>query len=112
MKRLMFVLMAVVAMAGVAMAVIPGTISQDIDATGYVAVRLPANEGCDAFVLWPVDGSDYYVASNADGSDGILHPEGMPVTDPTKHSGHPDGAILCYVKGTTSTTIVGRFAQK
>jgi hypothetical protein len=87
-----------------------GTISTSISTSGYVAVRLPANVGCNTFSLWTLDGATWYYATKSDGSDGILVTDGsvgFPLTIAESYSKSAAGTIICYAKGTTSTFLTG-----
>ena len=92
-------------------ALIEPTISSPITTAGYTAVRLPANMSCTSFSVWTEDGSAYYIASQSNGSDGILTPDEPIYNSDQKHGKSTAGTILFYAKGTTSTNIVGIFKK-
>jgi len=107
MKKTLVGTILILVLATTAIATIGTTISQAITSSGYVAVRLPVETGCEAFSLWTEDGSGFYIASKPNGSDGILLPDGMAFSLTQRFYSNANGAILCYAKGTTSTNIVG-----
>jgi len=117
MKTLKFVIvfLAVTFFVSTAWSLIFPPIEQAITAGGYVAVRLPANYGCDSFSLWTEDGTAWYIAYESDGSDAILvttdGTNGFPFSMDKKHPGDAAGTILCYAKGTSSTNLVGLITQ-
>jgi len=83
----------------------------DIDTSGFVAVRLPANHMCQAFSLWTEDGAAWVYSHNAAGdrpititADGVT---GLALALNIIHQKDSAGAILCYAKGTTDTNLVG-----
>lgn len=108
MKKMLLILTVVFVFVGSVLAVIPPTISQAITTSGYVAVRLPADYSCEAYFVWTEDESDFYMASESDGSDGVLVPGGKFGTS-TRIFGSAAGTILFYAKGTSSTNLVGAF---
>ncbi len=107
MKKLSLALFVVFILAATAWAIFP-PLSTAVTTAGYSAVRLPAGYGCSSFGIAAEDGSSFYVASESDGSDAILWDHG-PFAISEKHSPSDAGTVLCYVKGTSSTNIVGFF---
>lgn len=87
-------------------------ISEGITAAGFVAVRLPIGQICKSFSLWTADGAAWIYSHNSDGDTPILvtsdGTKGFPLSLEIMH-GRSDalGNILCYAKGTSSTTLVG-----
>jgi len=87
------------------------TISVSISvALGYVAVRLPARASCSWYKLWTLDGASYEIASESDGSDAVVYPAATTIGLLEVHEKLGKltaGEIICYVKGTSTTTLHG-----
>ena len=88
-----------------------GTINTSISASGFVAVRLPANVRCTAYSLWTEDGAKWEFATESDGSDAIdVTSDGtnvLPIAVSLPFGASAAGTIICYAKGTSTTNLVG-----
>jgi len=88
---------------------IKSLISTEINSSSYTPIVDPgAQPGKPlGYYLVPSDGQDFYIASKPDGSDGVLWPLSSGPAPSFGTIIHPDeNGILCYVKGTTSTTLL------
>jgi hypothetical protein len=77
-----------------------------INTSTYVAINLPSGQTkVRSFSLHTEDGEDYYLADNADGTNGTLMPSGLPVAfNLDQQLVFGTGTVtLCYVKGSTAT---------
>ena len=109
MKKLLILITFICVSFAVSSFAVNPPIGTAISSAGYVAVTLPAGWSCTSYGITTADGSAYYIAQKADGSDGELFPEGFGYSIDEKVQGSTTGGILCYVKGTTTTRIVGIF---
>jgi len=85
------------------------TISEDITAGGWTAVPMPTNmDELRSFSIMTLDQTGFYVAEDSSGTGSTEFPANMPLAHtfnkPLRVGG---GVALAYVKGTTSTKIVG-----
>lgn len=81
-------------------------------ALGYVAVRLPAHAICSWYKLWTLDGASYEIASVSTGADAVVYPAATTIgllEVSEKLGKSAAGEIICYVKGTSTTTLHGVF---
>lgn len=87
-------------------------IKQGITAAGFVPVRLPANQVCNALSLWTEDGAKWIYSHNAAGDTAIEitvdGTSGFPLSlSEVLSRADSAGAIICYAKGSSSTNLVG-----
>jgi len=86
------------------------TVRVQISSAAYVPVTLPAGvTTIRSFSLHTEDSEDYWLSGQADGTNGVLMPGGLPIA-PTLHKPLVFGTgtvVLGYVKGTTSTYVGG-----
>ena len=111
MKKIIVGIALVLYLAVVSIAGIGATIKQEITAASYVAVRLAADTGCESFAIWTEDGASFYISSDSAGVDGILVPEDAAISVTQRFYSTSAGTILCYIKGTTTTNLVGVITQ-